>query len=300
MSDDAEIILEILYEILGKEKRHYESRGQISFNCVECDDDGNKGNLEINYFSHVWKCWSCCDVNDTHGTLGKLIDRYGTKKQKKLYNLTQPKEDKPQQQKRPKLKLPEGYTKFKDSSLVYPVRRQAMNYLKSRGITEDVIEKYQIGFCDKGDHTGRIIIPSYNLKNELNYFISRTWDLRSKVKYKNPQEEKDKIIFWENLIDWNNDVFLVEGAFDGLFLKNSIPMLGKHMSELLFETIYTKVKGNVIICLDSDAWQNSIKLYHELNGGELWGKVKLIKLPDDKDIADLRGEIKEEYYYDIK
>jgi hypothetical protein len=59
-------------------------------------------------------------------------------------------------------------------------------------------------------------------------------------------------------------------------------------------------KSNVIICLDADAWQNAVKLYHELNGGELWGRIKLVKLPDNKDIADLRGEIKDEYYHIIK
>jgi hypothetical protein len=43
-----------------------------------------------------------------------------------------------------------------------------------------------------------------------------------------------------------------------------------------------------------------LNLYHELNGGELWGRIKLVKLPDNKDIADLRGEIKDEYYHIIK
>jgi hypothetical protein len=77
-------------------------------------------------------------------------------------------------------------------------------------------------------------------------------------------------------------------------------MLGKHMSELLFETIHKKAKGHITICLDADAWSNAVKLYHDLNGGELWGKVKLIKLPEDKDIADLRGDIKDEYYHIIR
>jgi hypothetical protein len=77
-------------------------------------------------------------------------------------------------------------------------------------------------------------------------------------------------------------------------------MLGKHMSELLFDTIYQKAMGNIIICLDADAWSNSVKLFHELNGGGLYGKIKVIKLPGESDIADLRGEIKEEYYYDMR
>jgi hypothetical protein len=44
---------------------------------------------------------------------------------------------------------------------------------------------------------------------------------------------------------------------------------------------------------------NAVKLYHELNGGELWGKVKIVKLPKDKDVCDLRGDINE-YYYEIR
>jgi len=299
MSDDTEILLEILHDILGNEKRHYESRGQVAYNCRECDEGRNKGNLEVNYFEHIWKCWSCSDENDTHGTLGKLIDRYGTKKQKKIYNLLRPEEHKPKEKRKDRLKLPEGFTLFKDSSQVYPVRRAAKNYLDNRGISDYMIEKFQIGFCDKGDHAGRIVIPSYNLKGELNYYIARSWNPMSKAKYKNPEAEKDKIIFWENLIDWNEDVYLVEGVFDGLFLNNSIPMLGKHMSELLFETIYKKARANVIICLDGDAWENAVKLYHELNGGDLYDKIKILKLPLDQDVCDLKGKI-DEYYVIIK
>ena len=298
--DENEALVELLEDVLGDHGLHYPNRGQISFNCPVCDDDRNKHNLEVNYVDNVYKCWSCGDSEGTHGPLGKLFDKYGNKKQKKLYQVLKPetvvKREKPKKQ----LKLPEGFTSFKDSSPIYPVRNAAINYLYNRGITDYLIEKYQIGFCDKGDHAGRIIIPSYDSNGELNYYIARSWNPMSRAKYRNPEVEKDKIIFWENLIDWNKDIYLVEGAFDGLFVENSIPMLGKHMSELLFNTIYKKAKGDVIICLDADAWQNAVKLYHELHGGELWGRIKLIKLPDDKDIADLRGEIKDEYYYIIR
>jgi DNA primase len=265
-----------------------------------CDDGRNKHNLEVNYIDNVYKCWSCGDSENTHGALGRIFDKYGNKKQKKLYQVFKPETVVKREKKKKTLRLPDGFTLFKDSSPVYPVRRQAINYLHNRGISDYMIEKYQIGFCDKGDHAGRIVVPSYDKKGELNYYIARSWNPMSRAKYKNPEAEKDKIIFWENLIDWNRDIFLVEGAFDGLFLDNAIPMLGKHMSELLFEVIYLNAKGNITICLDADAWQNAVKLYHELNGGDLWGRIKLVKLPDDQDIADLRGEIKEEYYHIIK
>jgi len=299
MSDDKEILLEILHEILGDEKRHYESRGQVAYNCKECDEGRNKGNLEVNYFEHIWKCWSCSDENDTHGTLGKLIDRYGTKKQKKIYNLLRPEEYKPKEKRKDRLRLPEGFTLFKDSSLVYPVRRQAYNYLKQRGITDEMIEKYGMGFCDRGKFTGRVIIPSYDSEGELTYFIARSWNPHTKAKYMNPEASKDEIIFNESLIDWGKDVYLCEGVFDALFLPNSIAMLGKHMSELLLNTLYEKAKGNIIICLDSDAWSDAVNLYHNLNGGRLYGKVKIIKLTGDDDVADLRGDISE-YFYEIR
>lgn len=298
--DENEALVELLEEVLGDHGLHYPNRGQISFNCPVCDDGRNKHNLEVNYIDNVYKCWSCGDSEGTHGALGRIFDKYGNRKQKKLYQVFKPETVIKREKKKKALKLPDAFTHFKDSSKVYPVRRQAINYLYNRGITDDMIEKYQIGFCDNGDHAGRIVIPSYDSKGELNYYIARSWNPMSRAKYKNPEAEKDKIIFWESLIDWNEDIFLVEGAFDGLFLDNSIPMLGKHMSELLFDTIYKKAKGDIIICLDADAWENAVNLYHELHGGELWGRIKLIKLPDEKDIADLRGEIKDEYYYIIR
>jgi DNA primase len=298
--DEFDTIVEIISEFLGEPKKVYENTSQVSWNCPVCDEGGNKGNLEVNIEKSLFHCWSCGDYELTHGSLGKLFYKFGNKKQKKLYQVLKPETIIKRERKKKTLKLPDRFTQFKDSSKVYPIRRQAMNYLNSRGITDDMIERYGIGFCDNGDHAGRIVIPSYNKKGELNYYIARSWDPMSRAKYKNPEAEKDKIIFWENLIDWNKDIFLVEGAFDGLFLDNVIPLLGKHMSELLFETIYMNAKSNVIICLDADAWQNAVKLYHELNGGELWGRIKLVKLPDNKDIADLRGEIKDEYYHIIK
>jgi DNA primase len=118
------------------------------------------------------------------------------------------------------------------------------------------------------------------------------------MKYKNPTAAKDEIIFNESRIDWFKDVYLVEGAFDGFFLDNSIAMLGKKMSSLLFETLYEKALGKIIICVDGDAWDDGLKLYHELNGGRLYNKVKIVKLPADKDICDLKGQI-DEYYYEI-
>jgi DNA primase len=304
MTDEVEVLVELLSDVLGRPHQHYESKGQISFDCPVCaeekglDEGDGKGNLEINYSKHVYKCWACGETHGTHGPLGKLFDGYATKQQKKVYNLIKPEELKQEDIRRPKLRLPEGYMTFKDSNPRFIPHIEAYKYLQSRGITDELIEKYKIGYTVKGDFAYRIIVPSYNTEGVLNYYVARSWAPK-KMKYKNPSVPKDEIIFNEGLIDWEKDVYLVEGAFDGFFLENSIVMLGKKMSKLLFENLYNRANGNIIICTDGDAWSDGLRLYHELNGGRLYNKIKIVKLPKDKDICDLRGQI-DEYYYEIK
>lgn len=299
MNEDKDLILDILNDIFGKPKKSYHNKLQYGYNCPKCDEGSNKGNLEISLEKHLFHCWSCGDINDMHGTLSKLIKTYGTKEQLKIYKIFEPEEFKISSKEKTYLKFPEGFTRFKDSNPIYPIYKQAMKYLKSRGITDEMIEKFDIGFCGEGTHSNRIIIPSYDKRGDLNYYIARSWITYTKSKYKNPEVAKDEIIFFEGNINWDEDIHLCEGAFDAMFLPNSIAMLGKHMSDLLFNTLYEKANGDIVICLDSDAWEDAVKLYHNLNGGRLYGKIKIIKLTGNVDVADLRGDIKN-YFYTIK
>lgn len=304
MTDEVEVLVELLSGFLGEPHQHYESKAQISFDCPVCadekglDEGDGKGNLEINYGKHVYKCWSCSELYGTHGPLGKLFDKYASKAQKKVYNLVKPEELKQEDIRRPKLRLPEGFTTFKDSNPRFIPHLEAYRYLQSRGIGDEMIEKYKIGYTVSGDFAYRVIVPSYTKEGVLNYFVARSW-VPKKMKYKNPAVPKDEIIFNEGLIDWDKDVYLCEGAFDSFFLDNSIVMLGKKMSKLLFETLYNNVNGNVIVCCDGDAFQDGMRVYQELNGGRLYNKIKIIKLPADKDVCDLRGQI-EEYYHEVR
>ncbi len=304
MVDEVEVLVELLSDVLGAPHQHYESKGQISFDCPVCaaekglENGDGKGNLEINQSRHVYKCWACGETLGTQGPLGKLFDKFATKKQKKVYELIKPEELKQEEKKKVRLRLPQGFTTFKDSNPRFIPHIEAYNYLKSRGITDEIIEKFKIGYTATGDYAYRIVVPSYDTENTLNYFVARAW-VPKKMKYKNPPVPKDEIIFNEGVVDWKKDVYLCEGVFDSFFLPNPIVMLGKKMSRLLFETLYLKAEGNIIICTDGDAFTDGFKLYHELNGGKLYNKIKLIKLPADKDVCDLRGQI-DEYYYEIK
>lgn len=294
MSDEIEIILELIEEVLGEPKKSYESKLQFSYDCPNCDEGKHKGNLEVTLEKFLWHCWSC----GVSGPLGKLFDEYGNKKLKKTYLLIKPEEVEFEKKSTPKLRLPQGYTKILDATPIYPPHKEAFNYLKSRGITDELCEKFSIGLTTTGDFQGRIIIPSYDESDKLNYFIARSWNPRARMKYKNPPVPKDEIIFNEKLIDWEKKIYLVEGVFDSIFVENSIPMLGKHLSELLFTKLYEKARSEIVVCLDGDAFEDALKLYRKLDGGVLYNRIKLIKLPVDKDIADLRGDV-ENYYHEI-
>ena len=301
-----ELIIDLIGNIFGEPKMINEIRGQISVDCPVCsytikglDKLDGKGNLEINYQQHVYKCWACAETHGTHGHLGKLIDKFGSKKDKKIYKLIRPDEFEKKEKVYKKLELPKEYKKFDEIHPLHIPRKEALNYLKKRGITDEIIEKYQIGLCLEGEYSGRIIVPSFDKKGELNFFVSRSWNPRSKLKYKNPEASKDFLIFNESLIDWRKDIYLVEGVFDSFFLNNSICLLGKFLTDNLWEKLYSKAKKNIIVCLDGDAYTDAKNLYDKLNGGALYNRVKLVKLPKDKDVCDLKGDI-ENYYVEFK
>jgi len=296
-----EPVIEILEDIFGDYKLHSDYKGQISFDCPVCSYDikqlehgDGKGNLEINYRRGVYKCWSCAETHETHGSIYKLIKKYGNPRQNKKFLLLMPEEVDEVKRIYKKVYLPKEFISFKDVSQglkLTPQFKQAWNYIKKRNITDEMIEKFNIGFCYNGLYENRIIIPSYDTELTLNYFIARSYLSKTKLKYKNPEVQKEIIIWNEHLINWEERLYIVEGAFDSIFVPNSIPMLGKFMSDNLFKTIYTQAKKDIVIVLDPDAWNDATKLYHKMNCGKLMGRVFVVKLEGDEDIADLKGDL---------
>jgi len=300
-------VFEILEDIFGDYKNHNDYRCQVSFDCPVCSYDiknlergDGKGNLEVNYRYGVYKCWVCAETHETHGSIYKLIKKYGTPKQLKKYELLRP-DDTEDSTKRvyKQVRLPKEFVAFKDASMglkLTPQYKQALAYIKKRNITDLMLQIYNIGFCYTGLYENRIIIPSYDEEKRLNYFVARSYLSKTKLKYKNPEAQKEIIIFNEHLINWDETIYIVEGAFDSIFIPNAIPMLGKFMSEHLFKKLYENAK-KIVIVLDPDAWNDAERLYHRINCGKLMGKVWIVKLEGDKDIADLKGDLSE---YKIK
>lgn len=244
-----------------------------------------KGNLEINYHRDVFKCWVCKDTNDMYGSITRLIKRYGTPKNLKDYRLVKPQlSDVPEYRKVVNLTLPEGYKKLSEATKKDYKYETAMEYLRKRGITDDIIKEFEIGYVTIGDFFNRIIIPSYDEEGKLNYFIARWFEkAKTKMKYLNPDAEKQIIIFNEKKINWDATIYLVEGATDHIVVPNSTPLLGKYISDVLREKLYEKANANIVILLDADALEDALILYEMLNFGKLRGRIRLCVPPEGYD-----------------
>ena len=162
--------------------------------------------------------------------------------------------------------------------------RKVKEYANQRGITQEDIIRYNIGYCDYGHYAGRIIIPSYDMDNRLNYFIARSVFDEEKFKYKNPPVSKN-IIMFENQINWNEPITLVEGVFDAMAVKrNAIPLLGKFIQKTLNDTIYKKEVKSINILLDEDAQEQA--LYYTMQFQNQGITTKNI-IPSTKDAGEM-------------
>ena len=101
----------------------------------------------------------------------------------------------------------------------------------NRGIRPADIVKYNIGYCEGGEYSNRIIIPSYDSEGVLNYFVSRAiYD--GPMKYKNPKVSKD-VIGFDLFINWKEPIVLCEGVFDAITIRrNAIPLFGKTIQKI--------------------------------------------------------------------
>ena len=285
-------LIYLLESFLGDHKKHNKRGKQISFDCPSCAaikgvDHDNKGNLEISYKDGVYNCWACGETHNTKGRLSSLVREYSNKKTLSEYYRLNFKFNKQKtvEEKKDDLKLPDEYIKI-EGKLGNPLFNPAFGYLYERGLNDQHIKKFDVGFCLDGKYQNRVVIPSYDVSGKLNFFVTRAVSNKvTKFKYLNSAVEKQTLIFNERFIEWEKPIFLVEGVFDHMVVPNSVPLLGKKMSDKLFNELYFKSKNYIIIALDPDAWDDTVKIYQKLDGGKLYKKVLVTKLPKGIDIS---------------
>ena len=247
----------------------------------------HKKKLQINLETQQWHCWVCDSKGKRIQSLLRKL-QVDTHKLKKIYEIygddyvvysNESDEDKIE------LRLPNEFQSLlNEPKGLSPMFRKVKLYAESRGITKEDIIRYNIGWCESGIYSGRIIIPSYDSNSRLNYFIARSVFDEEKFKYKNPPVSKN-IIMFENQINWNEPITLVEGVFDAMAVRrNAIPLLGKFIPKKLNENIYKKGVKKINILLDTDAQDQA--LYYTMQLQQQGIETNNI-IPSDKDAADM-------------
>ena len=247
----------------------------------------HKPKLQVNVKSGKWHCWVSGEGGHNFFQLFKKV-----KATKKHYDeLKELSVDfvsykyVPDTKTNKEVKLPDEYTPIwiESNSILY---KHALKYLKSRGISEDDMIKYSIGYCEDGLYSNRIIIPSYDEEGKLNFFVGRdVFD--SKLKYRNSPTPKN-IVGFELFVNWEEPILLVEGALDAISTKiNSIPLFGKTIMNNLKRKILQKKVKTLYVALDNDAFKDSMKIVEGLMNEGI--KVHMIKMTE-KDPNDLGYE----------
>ena len=247
----------------------------------------HKPKLQVNIVTGKWHCWvsnagghslfqlfkKLSATNDQFIELRGIVDEISYGYESK------------EVRKERKVELPKEFL-----SLVYkhpsPVYKNAMYYLSKREITYEDILKYNIGYCDQGLYTNRIIIPSYDEEGVLNFFVGRDI-FESKMKYRNSPTPKN-VVGFELFINWDEPIVLCEGPFDAIAVKrNAIPLFGKTILSNLKRRIIEKKVKQVYISLDRDAFKDSLKMVEEFMKNDI--DVYFVNLPE-KDPSDLGFE----------
>jgi hypothetical protein len=287
-------LLDFLRSILGPYKSY--TGEEYYFSCPFCVKHDNKKKLavkldknDIERFQH-WHCWR----DDTHkgSNLISLVrklklpqDRVSELKSiLKTYGITYDINaiengfhKNTEENKKPDACLPDGFHSFADIS-DGPEYKNAMSYIKKRGITGSDIIKNNIGYCDSGKYQGYIIIPSYDEAASLNYFVARSYYVdEGAMRHKNPPMSKN-IVFNELHINWNFPVILCEGVFDALAIKrNVIPLLGKTLNDAVREKIFYKKVKDIYLCLDADALKSTVRYIEDFLRNDI--NVYFVQLP---------------------
>jgi DNA primase len=254
-------LLSLLSVVIGNPGRNVRKENEHIFFCPFCSH--YKPKLQVNLVNQFWHCWVCDSkgrtlkqlfykLNATPNQFIELTDIVG-----ESYYYTE-KSDSVEV-----ISLPKEYIPLWKDGGNKILRKHALLYLKKRNISNKDIIKYEIGYCEDGLYRNRIIIPSYDNMNKLNYFIARNF-YKGGMKYKNPPVSKNVIMF-ENHINWNLPIVICEGAFDAITIKrNVIPILGKTLPEALLEKMVNGGTNKVIIILDTDARRDALKMTEKL------------------------------------
>jgi len=279
--ENSKYILGLLESVLGKGVPT--KNGDVDFFCPLCNHKKRK--LVVNIESGNYNCWVC------HPPLkGKspvtLLKKLGVENSviNEMRGYLGQRPVQVEDTEDLVVTLPKEYISLQDNTGSLDMRH-ALVYLQKRGLSEQDIVKYNIGYCASGKYRGRVIVPSYDYNCKINYFIARAISEDSTRKYDTPKCKKSDVVGFESLINWNAPVILCEGAFDAMSIKrNALPLFGKTITKAVMMKLVSHDVKTVYLALDNDAMRESISSAEQLI--QMGKDVYLLNM-DKKDPSDL-------------
>ena len=277
-------LIGILNDLLGQKARLRKGGVQLTYHCPFCADKNLiTQKLEISISGSkigYYHCWRC---NTKGRTFGSLLKKLKAPRQfrDEIFKLTgdiRIARSNKTYEENEFLQLPEEFIPLysAENSIEY---RNAFAYLLRRGILREDILRYNIGYCEKGAYEHHIIIPSYDAKGELNFFIGRRYyETPGVLPYKKPNVPMD-IIGFESFINYNEPINICEGVFDAIAIRNNaVPLFGKFPSKKFQETMILNKTKRVNMILDNDALKDAINNCKKMM--RLGIDVHLVRLSD--------------------
>ena len=184
----------------------------------------------------------------------------------------------------------------------------AVEYLKSRRISFEEIQKYNIRI-GKGRYKGRIIVPTYDTKNNVVYVVARDYVSASpQAKYINPSGSHKSFAVWniQNVKD-NKKVVITEGVFSGIAANRNTPedvvavsVFGKDLSDSQAKLIASKNPSEISLSFDGDVSSDEILKNYKTIRKYYPGAIFLIQLNGEEDPDSIAPEIYFDRYQNRK
>lgn len=258
-------IVRILDSLLGQHDRIY-TNNNVTYKCLneKCSSvKKGKFKLNINIEDGTYHCWSC-DLSgkpkireDKVACFIRLFAKFDKEAEARRAFAAYIDENFENIDSGIELVIPQGYNLI-FNYLHHPLYQQVRMYLLSRSLTDHDIQAYCLMYNVREQ---KLLFPSYDSDLTLNYFVTRT--IGDDGIYENCKKDKAEIIFNEHLIDWNSDLFIVEGVIDAIASRrNSVPILGSTLSNSSTKLLQRIVSSRprVILALDPDATNKTMKI----------------------------------------
>lgn len=268
--------------------------GQYICTCPYC---GKPQHFYINRRTQLWDCKKCGVTGNIYKLLIHLDKTYligdkSVEMSDKISSIRSLSEEEDEEQEIGELKerkMPFGYHLDLNN-----------RYLRSRGVTKDIIKHYELGVCNLSEKFKNYILIPIRDGGKIRGYLGRYADKKvpdGKLRYNNSlgTDFAQLIYGFDDIIkDKTQTVIVTEGVFDkfscdkylGLLKTDDIKCIstfGKKMSKYQIDKLLSKHISNIILSWDFDALKEIKKIGNEL---KYYFNVYVCVAIKEKDLGD--------------